>query len=110
MYVVCVHIHVKPEHRQAFIEATLENAKNTLREPGNLRFDVIQQADDCDRFVLVEVYGDESAMKAHKETPHYAQWAATVAPWMAEPRKGVRYTPLFPQKPEQWSTTEGQLF
>jgi autoinducer 2-degrading protein len=109
MYVVCVHILVKREQRAAFIEATLENAKNTVRESGNLRFDVIQQADDPDRFVLVEVYGDEAAMKAHKETPHYAKWAATVAPWMAEPRKGVRYAPLFPEKPEQWSMTRASL-
>jgi (4S)-4-hydroxy-5-phosphonooxypentane-2,3-dione isomerase len=109
MYVVCVHVHVKAEQCQAFIEATLENARNTRREPGNLRFDVIQQVDDCDRFVLLEVYDDEAAMKAHKETPHYAQWAAAVAPWMAERRKGVRYTPVFPEKREQWSTSEGQL-
>ena len=109
MHVVCVHVLLKPEHRGAFIEATLENAKNTVREPGNLRFDVIQQADDPDRFVLVEVYADEAGMKAHKETPHYARWAAVVAPWMAEPRKGVRYTPLFPETPQQWSTTRGQL-
>jgi len=104
MYLVCVHVHIRAENRQAFIEATLENARNTIQEPGNLRFDVLQQADDADRFVLYEVYRDEAAVKAHKETPHYARWAAAVAPWMAEPRKGVRYTPLFPENPQQWST------
>jgi (4S)-4-hydroxy-5-phosphonooxypentane-2,3-dione isomerase len=109
MYVVCVHILVQLEHRGAFIEATLENARNTVQEPGNLRFDVLEQADQPDRFVLVEVYRDEAGMKAHKETPHYARWAAAVAPWMAEPRKGVHYTPLFPENPRQWSTTRGQL-
>ncbi len=107
MHVVCVHVHVKAEHREAFIEATLENARNTIREAGNLRFDVLQQAEDTNRFVLLEVYGDEAGMKAHKDTQHYARWAATVAPWMAEPRKGVRYEPLFPASPHEWSAKKG---
>ncbi len=94
MYIVCVHVHVKPEHRAAFIEATLDNAKNTVQEPGNVRFDVLQQNDDADRFVLYEIYRDEAGMKAHKETAHYARWAEAVGPWMAEPRKGVKYTML----------------
>ena len=103
MFVACVHVHVKPEHRAAFLDATLENARNTIREPGNLRFDVLQQADDPDRFVLYEVYRDEAGMKAHKETAHYARWAEAVGPWMAEPRKGVKYSPLFPENAAQWS-------
>jgi len=94
MYIVCVHVHVKPEHREAFIAATLDNAKNTVQEPGNVRFDVLQQNDESDRFVLYEVYRDEAGMKAHKETAHYARWAEAVGPWMAEPRKGVKYTML----------------
>lgn len=94
MFVVCVHIHVLAEHREAFIAASLENARNTVQEPGNVRFDVLQQADDPNRFVLYEVYRDEDGMKAHKQTAHYARWAEAVAPWMAEPRKGVRYEPL----------------
>jgi (4S)-4-hydroxy-5-phosphonooxypentane-2,3-dione isomerase len=104
MYVVCVHVHVKPDHIQPFIDATLENARNTTKEQGNLRFDVLQQADDRHRFVLLEVYYDETALKHHKDSPHYAHWAETVSPLMAEPRKGIRYTPLFPEKPQQWST------
>ena len=103
MLVVCVHVHVKPEHRAAFVEASRENARNTIKEPGNLRFDVLQQADDPNRFVLYEVYRDEAGAKAHKETSHYARWAETVAPWMAEPRKGIRYAPLFPENARQWS-------
>jgi (4S)-4-hydroxy-5-phosphonooxypentane-2,3-dione isomerase len=94
MFVVCVHVHVKPEHSEAFVEASLENARNTTQEPGNLRFDVLQHADDPNCFLLYEVYRDEAGMKAHKETPHYARWAETVAPWMAEPRKGVKYSAL----------------
>jgi autoinducer 2-degrading protein len=94
MYIVCIHVHVKPECCEAFIEASRENAQNTIQEPGNLRFDVLQQADDPNRFLLYEIYRDEAGMKAHKETAHYARWAEAVAPWMAEPRKGVKYKML----------------
>jgi autoinducer 2-degrading protein len=103
MYVACVHVHVKPEHRDPFIQACLENAKATLQEPGALRFDVLQQADDPYRFVLYEVYRDEAGIEAHKQTAHYAKWRDTVADWMAESRKGVRYVPHFPQTENQWS-------
>jgi autoinducer 2-degrading protein len=104
MIAVCVYVHVKPESREAFIEASLENARNTILEPGNLRFDVIQQVDDPNRFLLYEVYCDEAGMKAHKETAHYARWRDAVAPWMAEERRGVRHLSLFPETEEQWAT------
>ncbi len=104
MHVVCVYVHVKPEHRDEFIQATLENARGTVQEPGNLRFDVLQQADDPNRFVLYEVYHDEAGMEAHKQTSHYARWRDAVGPWMAEPRKGVTYAPLFPAEAAMWTT------
>ena len=66
----------------------MRTPRNTVQEPGNLRFDVLEQADAPNRFVLYEVYRNEEGMKAHKETPHYARWAEAVAPWMAEPRRG----------------------
>ena len=106
MYVVCVHVHVKPENRHDFIQASLENAAGTVKEPGNLRFDVMQQSDDPNRFMLYEVYLDEDAMDAHKQTAHYATWRDTVADWMAEPRKGVKYQSLFPQAVRKWATPE----
>ncbi len=96
MYVTLVHAHVKPEHVAEFIEATRINHEASVREPGNLRFDVLQSADDPVRFVLVEAYADEAGAKAHKETDHYATWRDTVAGWMAEPRQGVRYNGLYP--------------
>jgi (4S)-4-hydroxy-5-phosphonooxypentane-2,3-dione isomerase len=102
MYVVLVHVHVKPEHREEFIEASLANARATIHEPGNLRFDVNQQSDDRDRFVLYEVYRDEAGMQAHKETAHYAAWRDAVAPWMAEPRVGIKHAGLFPESEENW--------
>ena len=104
MFIACVHVQVKSEHCEAFIHASIENARNTLEEPGNLRFDVLQQVDEPNRFLLYEVYRDEAGMKAHKETAHYARWAETVAPWMVEPRKGVKYGSRFPENAQQWAS------
>ncbi len=104
MFVVCIHVCVKPENREAFVEATLENARQTIQEPGNLRFDVNQQVDAPDRFVLYEVYRDEAGMAAHKETAHYARWRDAVEPWMAEPRRGVKHSSLFPEAEALWAT------
>ena len=104
MFVACVHVHVRPGNREAFIAATRENARNTILEPGCLRFDVLQQADDPDRFILYEAYRDEAASKVHKGTMHYAQWRQAVEPWMAEQRRAVQYQGLFPPKAEQWKT------
>jgi autoinducer 2-degrading protein len=96
MLIVHVQIHVRPESVQAFREATIENARNSIREPGIARFDVVQQIDDPTRFVLVEAYRDEAATKAHRETPHYVKWRDTVAPMMAEARTRMQFTNLFP--------------
>lgn len=96
MYIVHVHVHVKPEYVEAFRLATIENAVNSLQEPGVARFDVIQESDDPTRFVLVEVYRTPADAGKHKETAHYAKWRDTVAEMMVEPRKGVKYTNLFP--------------
>jgi (4S)-4-hydroxy-5-phosphonooxypentane-2,3-dione isomerase len=96
MLIVHVHVHVKPEFVDAFRDASLENARNSVREPGIARFDVIQQADDPTRFVLVEIYRTSEAPASHKETEHYARWRDTVAHMMTEPRSNVKYTNLFP--------------
>ena len=96
MLVVLVHVHVKPECVAAFKAATLENARNSVKEPGIARFDVLQQAGDPVRFILVEVYRTPEAAGAHKETTHYATWRDTVAPMMAEPRTSVKCGSIFP--------------
>lgn len=96
MLVVHVHVHVKPEYVEAFQQATVENARHSVQEPGIARFDVIQQADDPTRFILVEVYRTAEAPARHKETAHYQVWRDTVAEMMAEPRTSVKYTNLFP--------------
>ena len=96
MLVVHVQVHVKPECVEAFKSATLANARESRKEPGVARFDALQQQDDPTQFVLVEVYRDASAAAAHKETKHYLVWRDTVAPMMAEPRRGVKFNNLFP--------------
>jgi autoinducer 2-degrading protein len=96
MLIVHVHARVKPESIEAFKEATLVNARRSVQEPGVARFDVIQQADDPARFVLVEVYRTADAPAQHKETAHYQVWRDAVTPMMAEPRTSVKYSNLFP--------------
>lgn len=96
MFIVHVHARVKPESAAAFREASVENARNSIREPGIARFDVVQQVDDPARFVLIEVYRSPAAAAAHKETAHYARWRDTVAGMMAEPRHSVKYGNAFP--------------
>jgi len=101
MFIVHVHVKVKPEHLDAFKQATIENARASVQEPGIARFDVIQQKDDPTRFVLVEVYRSVEATVAHKETAHYAAWRDRAEPLMAEPRTRVQYTNIFPGE-EGW--------
>ena len=96
MLIVHVHVHVKPEHIEAFKLATIENASNSVKEPGIARFDVVQQADDPSRFVLIEAYRDTEATAHHKATAHYHAWAEKVADMLAEPRSRVVYANLFP--------------
>ncbi len=96
MLIVHVHVHVKPESIEAFRQATIQNASQSVREPGIARFDVVQQTDDPSRFVLIEVYRTPQAPAQHKETDHYASWRDSVAEMMAEPRTSVRYGNVFP--------------
>ena len=96
MYVTLVHAHVKPEHIEDFIAASTANHEAAVHEPGNLRFDVLQLAEDPTRFILYEAYESADHARGHKDTPHYARWREAVAPWMAEPRQGVVYEGLLP--------------
>ena len=101
MLAVHVFIKVKPEFRDDFIAATIENARNSINEAGIARFDFVQQNDDPDRFVLVEVYKDDDAPARHKETAHYLKWRETVADMMAEDRSSIKYSTIFPPE-EKW--------
>jgi autoinducer 2-degrading protein len=95
MLIVFVHVHVKPDCVEAFKQASVENARESVKEPGIARFDVVQQQDDPTRFVLVEIYRTADAPAKHKETTHYAKWRDTVAPMMPEPRTSVKYGEVF---------------
>ena len=96
MHVTLVHVSVKPEHIDDFISASRLNHEASVREAGNRRFDVLQDAKDPSRFVLYEAYADAAAAVAHKQTAHYLKWRDTVAAWMAQPREGIAYLGLFP--------------
>lgn len=100
MLVVHVHVHVKPEFIEAFKQASIENARHSLREQGIARFDVMQNAEDPTRFILVEVYRTDEAPARHKETAHYAAWRDAVTPMMAEARTSVKYSNAFPPDDE----------
>ncbi len=96
MLVVHVHVHVKPDCVEAFREATIANARESVKETGIARFDIVQQSDDPTRFVLVEVYRTPQAPAQHKESKHYQTWRDAVADMMADPRTSVKYANIFP--------------
>ena len=96
MFVMCVRVHVKPDNVEDFRAAILDNARETRHEPGNLRFDVLQEEADPNRFFLYEVYRAAEDFATHQKTPHYLVFKEKVADWMAEPRAGVPHRSLFP--------------
>ena len=102
MIVTCVYIHVKPETVDSFINATIRNHMRTVKEPGNIRFDFVQHADDPCRFMLYEVFDSAEAVDLHKTTEHYLEWRDTVAEFMADTRKGVRYNIIEPSDRTRW--------
>jgi autoinducer 2-degrading protein len=95
VYVIAITINVKPEHVEAFKHATLENARNTRKEPGNVRFDVLQSDEDPTRFMLYEAYHSKDGITAHQQTAHYAKWKETVTDWMTQPRQRATHNSLF---------------
>ena len=102
MLIVHVYVHVHPHRVDAFIAATLENARNSVQEPGVVRFDIVQQDEDPTRFLLIEIYRTPQDPALHKETAHYATWRDTVESWMVEPRRSVKYHALFPDAVAEW--------
>jgi (4S)-4-hydroxy-5-phosphonooxypentane-2,3-dione isomerase len=96
MIIVHVFVHVKPDQAEAFKRASTANARESLKEPGVARFDVLQQQDDPTRFVLVELYRGPEDPARHKDTAHYRAWRDTVADMMAEPRSSIKFQPVFP--------------
>lgn len=102
MKVTCVTVYVKKDKVQDFIAATIENHKNSIKEKGNLRFDVLQCQEDETRFFLYEAYESEEASAEHKKTAHYLKWRDTVADWMERPREGVAHSVIAPLSKELW--------
>lgn len=102
MIVTIVNIVVKPENVDQFIEATLENHQHSIKEKGNLRFDVLQHRDDPAAFTLYEAYETDEAAAAHKNTAHYFKWRDTVETWMARPRHGIAHNVLTPLEKSSW--------
>ena len=96
MLIVLIHVHVKPESVEAFKDATIENARHSVQEPGIARFDLIQQNDDPERFVLIEAYRSPEAVELHRQTDHYLTWRDAVADMMAGERARVKYSNVFP--------------
>jgi (4S)-4-hydroxy-5-phosphonooxypentane-2,3-dione isomerase len=96
MLMIQVRVHVKPDFVDAVTAATIENARNSVNEPGIARFDILQHADDPTWFTLNEVYRNAEAPAAHKETRHYQVWRNAVQDMMAEPRSSIRLTTVFP--------------
>ena len=96
MLIVIVNVHVKPEKVEAFRQATIENARNSVQEPGIAQFDVLQQSDDPTRFVLYEAYRSSDAPAKHRETAHYNKWVETVTDMLAEPRTRATFSNVFP--------------
>ncbi len=95
MYVVSVTVCAKPDQVDSFIEATLDNARNSRGEPGNVRFDVLRCEDDPMRFLLYEAYLSKDDFAKHQQTEHYLRWKEIVADWMAQPRQGVKHNSIF---------------
>jgi (4S)-4-hydroxy-5-phosphonooxypentane-2,3-dione isomerase len=95
MFATIVQIHVKPGHLEDFIRAVRENRERSIVEPGNVRFDILQSAEDPARFITYMAWRDESGLEAHRHTPHYCEFRDLVADWMAEPRRNEPYLGLF---------------
>jgi len=100
MLIVHVFVHVKPDKVEAFRNVSIENVRESIKEPGIARFDFLQQQDDPTHFVLVEVYRTADDPAKHKETAHYQKWRDTVADMMAEPRSSIKYTNVYPDDKE----------
>ena len=102
MIVNCVTVYVKEEHIIDFIKASTKNHQGSVKEPGNMRFDVLRCTTEPSRFLLYEAYESEEAAAAHKKTAHYMEWKEKVGDWMARPREGVPYKVICPEDRRQW--------
>jgi quinol monooxygenase YgiN len=90
MLALLVDLHIRPETRDAFVAAIKLQAETSLEaELGCERFDVCEDVDDSDHFLLYEVYEDEAAYKAHRETEHFARWTEARTAYVVEMTRTV---------------------
>ncbi|MFC2138086.1 antibiotic biosynthesis monooxygenase [Bacteroidota bacterium] len=102
MIVTFVHVWVKEKFKNDFIKATIDNHTKSIKEPGNLRFDILQDEKDPLKFILYEAYETEEFAANHKSTDHYLKWRETVADWMAQPREGIKHQIICPTEKSRW--------
>lgn len=96
MHTVLVFVEVKPGYVDKFIHETRLNASNSIKEPGIVHFDVLQDPENLHRFLLIEVYRNQDAPAKHKVTDHYQRWRTQVEDLMAAPRTKKIYNNIFP--------------
>lgn len=97
MYVIIVDHRVKPEHRDDWIAAATRDARGSVEnEPGCLRFDIVQDGEDPNRFYFYEVYIDEAAFKAHLQQPHYLRWREEAKDFYLAPTAALTGRNIFP--------------
>jgi autoinducer 2-degrading protein len=97
-----ISVFVTPDAVEAFERVTVENRAGSIQEAGVLRFDVLRSAERPGEYLLYEVYADEKATAAHRETPHYKKWSESVAPMMARDRERAAYSVVAPADPSAW--------
>jgi autoinducer 2-degrading protein len=102
MLVTCVHVEVKSECVQDFVKECIKNHNESIKEQGNLRFDILQDAENSCKFLLYEAYQNEEASADHKQTSHYQAWKSAVEHMMAKPRYGIKHKIICPMEIEKW--------
>lgn len=101
---IIVKLYIKEDYIEKFKEITFYNSENARKEPGNLRFDVIQAADDPKMFFLYEIYKSDDAIAYHRTTEHYLKWRDTVADMMEQPREAIQGFPLCPSEEKDYKS------
>ncbi|MFB8830387.1 putative quinol monooxygenase [Azotobacter sp. CWF10] len=86
---ICIFasITAKSEHRDDVLQALRLMVVQSRAEPGNLRYDLFIRTDEPAVFDLFELYSDEAAVEAHRQSPHYQSYRIQVAEWVAKPTK-----------------------
>lgn len=100
MYVIAVQLKVNEDRIDDFLSLSVANATEARKEPGCLRFDIVRNEKEPERFLFYEVYRDKEAHKAHGETAHYLNWREKVGDLLAEPRVSGRYVSISPADAE----------